>query len=184
MKKIAIIGTHGVGKTTLAYKLAAYYKSEGQNVKIINELARECPFPLNDSMDLHTTLWILHSHIAKELNAIAQKYEIIVSDRSAIDSIIYARCLLPNDLMSANFRMAQDLARNWMKSYDKIYWIRPDKNKSKISKDGVRSIDYEFQKKIDKEFEYYMDDLFFEDVQSLTTSQIFKKNIMEICFTT
>lgn len=46
--KIAIVGTHGIGKTTLAYQIACEAKKKGKNATVINEIARRCPFPLND----------------------------------------------------------------------------------------------------------------------------------------
>ena len=41
--KIAFIGTHGVGKTTLCYELAAALKREGVHVDIVKEVARLSP---------------------------------------------------------------------------------------------------------------------------------------------
>ena len=51
--KLAFIGTHGVGKTTLCYDLAAALKKQGVNVDIVKEVARLSPLPINrqTSMD-------------------------------------------------------------------------------------------------------------------------------------
>ena len=45
--KIAFIGTHGVGKTTLCYDLAAALKKRDLTVELVREVARECPLPIN-----------------------------------------------------------------------------------------------------------------------------------------
>ena len=45
--KIAFIGTHGVGKTTLCYDLAALLKRQGLNVDVVKEVARLSPLPIN-----------------------------------------------------------------------------------------------------------------------------------------
>ena len=43
--KVAFIGTHGVGKTTLCYDLAALLKRRDLNVDVVKEVARlsRCP---------------------------------------------------------------------------------------------------------------------------------------------
>ena len=44
--KVAFIGSHGVGKTTLSYDLAAQLKRRGANVDIVKEVARLSPLPI------------------------------------------------------------------------------------------------------------------------------------------
>ena len=43
--KVAFIGTHGVGKTTLCYDLAALLKRQDVDVDIVKEVARLSPLP-------------------------------------------------------------------------------------------------------------------------------------------
>ena len=45
--KIAFIGTHGVGKTTLCFELAALLKKRDRVVEMVREVARFCPLPIN-----------------------------------------------------------------------------------------------------------------------------------------
>ena len=40
--KVAFIGTHGVGKTTLCYGLAARLKRRDVAVEVVHEVARRC----------------------------------------------------------------------------------------------------------------------------------------------
>ena len=40
--KVAFIGTHGVGKTTLCFDLAARMKRLDLSVDIVKEVARQC----------------------------------------------------------------------------------------------------------------------------------------------
>ena len=39
--KLALIGTHGVGKTTLAYEICSLLKKADQNVELVTEVARK-----------------------------------------------------------------------------------------------------------------------------------------------
>ncbi|MGC1292445.1 MAG: hypothetical protein WA855_14295, partial [Candidatus Acidiferrales bacterium] len=67
--KLALIGTHGVGKTTIAYEVCSLVKRAGQNVELVSEVARRSPFPVNAGTTLEEQLWILHTQIAAELEA-------------------------------------------------------------------------------------------------------------------
>ena len=86
--KLALIGTHGVGKTTLAYDVCALLKKQGQNVELVTEVARRCPFPVNEGTTLEAQLWILHTQIADELAA-AQRAQTVICDRSVLDNYCY-----------------------------------------------------------------------------------------------
>ncbi len=164
--KIAIIGTHGSGKTTLSYQLAAYYKGLGKSVKIIQEVARSCPFPINEKMTSQAALWIYLEHCKKELEA--SKFNIIIGDRSMYDSFVYAEYFdITNDLVKKYSKIAFDELEN----YHKIIFVRPD---LAIHKDGMRSVDEEFQKSIDEIFEKKLVN---KDVVEIKSSTIFKEKL-------
>ena len=50
--KIAFLGTHGVGKTTLCFDLASRLKRLDMSVDIVKEVARSCPLPINQDTTL------------------------------------------------------------------------------------------------------------------------------------
>jgi thymidylate kinase len=163
-KIIAITGTHGTGKTTLTFALAMHYKHQGANVKIIQEVARSCPFPLNDKMTRETALWIYHEHSKKELEA-RKDHDIVICDRTAFDSFVYAESL---GIMF--FEYAETQAKDHLYSYDKLFFIRPD---IPLIEDGIRSNDVEFQMKVDKLFEERLYDF---DYIEMKSSAIFDKD--------
>jgi nicotinamide riboside kinase len=153
MEKICCIGTHGTGKTTLTYQLAAYFKTKGQNVKVVNETARSCPFPINLQFNAHGAMWIIHSLIKKELEAICRHATLVISDRAPIDTLMYAQatgCVVGQQMKNL-FKLAED----WMDTYDKIYYIRP--GESLAIPDGVRSTDENFRKKVEDNFDDWME---------------------------
>ena len=152
--KIAIMGTHGVGKTTLAYALAAKYKIEGKNVKLINETARTCPFDLNENFSPEAAQWIYHTHINKELSAMSSS-RMVVCDRSALDSFMYAKAMGMFKVDQINLLYAFYGAQEWMKSYSRIIYLK--KGARPPEDDGTRSTSLEFQKKIENCFDEWVE---------------------------
>lgn len=165
-KLIAITGTHGTGKTTLSFQLAAEYKKLGANVKIIQEVARSCPFPLNEHMTRETALWIYHEHSKKELEA-CRDHDVVICDRTSFDSFVYAESL-DIDLLHG----IKCVAKDHLYDYDQIYFVRP-KISSGIIPDGVRSTNIKFQADIDYIFEKH---LTYATKTVINSSQIFDKD--------
>jgi molybdopterin-guanine dinucleotide biosynthesis protein len=70
--KIAFMGSHRVGKTTLCFDVAARLKRLDMAVDLVKEVARACPLPINKETTLEAQAWILHTQIAEELAATAR----------------------------------------------------------------------------------------------------------------
>ena len=86
--KLALIGTHGVGKTTLAYEICSLLKKADHNVELVTEVVRRTPFPANEGSTVEDQLWILHTQIARELDA-SSRAEHLICDRSVLDNYCY-----------------------------------------------------------------------------------------------
>jgi nicotinamide riboside kinase len=133
--KIAFIGTHGVGKTTLCYGLAARLKRRDVAVEVVHEVARRCPLPINEETSVAAQSWILHSQIAEELVAQA-RYPVVVCDRSVLDNYVYL-------LLAAGRQDGPEtLVRHWMQGYDLLVHVPL---LEQPSPDGIRSPDPGFQ---------------------------------------
>lgn len=163
-KLIAITGTHGTGKTTLSFQLAAEYKKLGANVKVIQEVARICPFPINDGMTKQAALWIYHEHSKKQLEA-CRDHDVIICDRTICDSFAYAQYFG----IEIDFLLV-DSAILAFRDYDKLYFVKPD---IPLSGDGIRSKDLHFQKGIDEILEGWIKP--FVHTKTLS-SEIFNKD--------
>lgn len=149
-QKICIMGTHGCGKSTLSYMMASNHKKEGSNVKIVQEVARTCPYSLNEGMTHWGCLWIYHEHMKKELDAM-KDHEVVICDRSVMDSFIYAKvkgCF--HDWME----VFEAGAYEWMKTYNRIIYVTPG-SKEPIQ-DGTRSVDKKFQIDVKNEFDKWL----------------------------
>jgi nicotinamide riboside kinase len=140
--KFAFIGTHGVGKTTLCFELAALLKKRDRIVEMVHEVARFCPLPINRETTLDAQSWILHTEIASELAA-QHKAEIVICDRSVLDNYCYM-------LQAGKAPMLEPLVKWWTDSYQlliKVPIVAPP------GFDGLRDTNMAFQRKIDDTIE-------------------------------
>lgn len=154
--KLALIGTHGVGKTTLAYEICSRMKKAGENVELVAEVARRSPFPVNAATTLEGQLWILHAQIAAELDASRNAVN-VVCDRSVLDNYCY--------LVNKFGRQPQLEAwlAWWMQTYDLLAGVPP--LAQEIQPDGFRSEDRAFQRRIHELLNELLDDSAFASVQ-------------------
>ncbi len=141
--KIAFIGTHGVGKTTLCYDLAASLKRRDVSVELVREVARDCPLPINRETTIRAQAWILHTQIAWELQA-EEKAEAVVCDRAVIDNFCYLKRAATGDPAE---KVLESLVRAWMPSYGLLVKV-PIVGDPRF--DGVRDTDVAFQHEIDE----------------------------------
>jgi len=137
--KLALIGTHGVGKTTLAYEICSLLKKANHNVELVTEVARQSPFPVNAATTVEGQLWILHAQIAAELDA-ARRAPNVICDRAALDNY----CYLVNKF-GRQSQLESWLAW-WMNTYSLLVGVPPVE--AGIPSDGFRSEDRAFQLRI------------------------------------
>ncbi len=137
--KIAFIGSHGVGKTTLCFDLASRLKRLDLAVDLVKEVARACPLPINQGTTLEAQAWILHTQIAHEIAA-ASQFEVVICDRSVLDNYAYL-------VHRAGRRPEYDaLVRAWVGTYDGLFKVPV---LEAPSFDGKRDVSGRFQREID-----------------------------------
>ncbi|KPJ96910.1 MAG: hypothetical protein AMS20_17870 [Gemmatimonas sp. SG8_28] len=137
--KIAFIGTHGVGKTTLCFDLASRLKRLDLSVDIVKEVARACPLPINLDTTVDAQAWILHTQIAEEIAA-GTRYEAVICDRSVLDNYAYMVARV------GRRREYDALVKEWVKSYDGLFKVPVHQAPSF---DGTRDLSRSFQLEID-----------------------------------
>lgn len=155
--KLAVIGTHGVGKTTLSLALAAEANKRGRNACHIGEVVRESPFEINENNSAEGAYWIVATQIQRELEASARGYQDIICDRSSADPMIYMS-LVGGEYDGALFSSWYNLALRWLLTYDMIILMKSDDNLD-IKPDGVRSTDRKFRDLVNNGFVKYIERL-------------------------
>ncbi len=146
---IAFSGTHGVGKSTLAYNVAAKLKKNNANVVVVDELARECNLPINKNAGINTQYWIISSQIQRELS-IKDKYDYIISDRSPMDAVCYG-------LILGKFnRECVTFISEYIKTNYKLIFVPNPITFNYHIDDGIRDMDTGFRTQInDKIIDIY-----------------------------
>ena len=138
--KLAFVGSHGVGKTTLCFDLASQLKRLDLGVDLVKEVARRCPLPINEETTLDAQAWILHTQIAEEMAA-AATYEVVVCDRSVLDNYAYL-------VARVGRRPELDpLVGNWIRTYNALFKVPV---LEAPSFDGTRAVSRSFQLEIDE----------------------------------
>ena len=143
---VAYTGTHGVGKTTAAFKKAHELKIQHKKKKIgiLIESTLDCPFSINRNTSSASQLWMFTKHLNNELTLLTL-YDLIVSDRTIFDYIAYTEWSgdksLSYDMLS--------IAKKVMNNYEKIYF-KTIKNNEYLSDDNHRdSNDLSFRESIE-----------------------------------
>lgn len=142
MKKIAIIGTHGTGKTTICHDLVSALKKQDKNAEYLEELARNCPLPINEQTTSAAQEWIIRAQILKEFEAEhVKKAEYLICDRSVFDNYVY-------HLYSAGKSdKVDELVMEHVWTYDHLFKVPI--NPTYLKGDDIRSTGAEFQKGVD-----------------------------------
>jgi nicotinamide riboside kinase len=144
-RKIGVVGTHGVGKTSLCKNLATLF-----DCSMVAEVARTCPLPINQVATAETQWWILKQQIWQEMLTVESGKDVIICDRTTLDQIAYIHDLYMRGVIKmGDRRELMRLATNWIGTYDAFIFVRPDGKPPKD--DGVRDTDPDFQRRIDGE---------------------------------
>jgi hypothetical protein len=138
--KLAFIGSHGVGKTTLCYGLAARLKRRDVVLDIVHEIARRSPLPINRETTAPAQRWILLTQIAEEIVA-AERHPVVLCDRSVLDNYVYLLVAGGPD------EVVEPLVDRWLPSYDLLVKVPI---LAAPPADGVRAADPGFQRAIDE----------------------------------
>lgn len=162
MMKIAIVGVHSSGKTMMVNLLAKELRARGDDVYVVEEAGRDCPYPVGANTTIQAQEWIFHEQMLREIVAHNGSHDYVLCDRSVMDNIIYFKHLLDSTdkydipLVSlhearARFVMLYRIAIEWMETYDVVY--RLPLNIEWLVGDGTEDVDIQFAKDIDVMFD-------------------------------
>ncbi len=148
--KIAIIGTHSTGKTTIIKMLHAQLQRQGIDSVVLPEFSRLCPHPINEGSTREAQAWIQEEQIQQEA-AHSHQNNVLICDRATIDNFAYMHVATQG--MGIRHYEARAVAH--MQSYDAVF--KTYKLPIPAIEDGIRTINDDFRDKIDNWIQYFLD---------------------------
>lgn len=141
--RIAVVGSHGTGKTALAKSLCDLL--ECHYIPDVVREAHEKKFVINEKTPPETQFWILSRQIELERNT----PEPWISDKSLFDNAIYGGFSgLDNEVLNV---IRKIIFSNVY--YDLIFYLPVE---FPLEDDGLRSLSPDFQRRIDEEFRLFL----------------------------
>jgi nicotinamide riboside kinase len=139
--KIAIIGTHGVGKTILTLTIASELRKLNVDADVVCEISRRSPFPINEATTRYGQIWILAAQMQQELEC-SLRSRVVVSDRSLLDNYAYMVRAVGRQLY------LHPLLREWLPTYDALFYV--PMVEEQVVPDSQRAPSAAFRREIDK----------------------------------
>jgi nicotinamide riboside kinase len=138
-RKIAFIGSHGVGKTVITFSLASRLRAMGIDCDVAYENSRSSPFPINEGTTLEGQLWILAAQWKAELEALLRA-GLILCDRSVLDNYAY--------LVRACGRQEwlHPWIARWLETYDALFLVPIPRGR--VIGDAMRATSPKFRREI------------------------------------
>ncbi|MEV4057127.1 ATP-binding protein [Amycolatopsis sp. NPDC049688] len=138
--KVLLSGSFSTGKTTTLDSLKAALERRQVRAVVTVDPARRCPLPLDLHQTADTAHWLLGDLLVQESEAAAQAdIDVVLCDGGPPD-------ILTHTPVHDSTLLA--LARAWQKTYDLVFWARPDGARS-IAADDLRVLDEAYRQRID-----------------------------------
>jgi AAA domain-containing protein len=148
---IAVIGSHGVRKSTAVAGIAAACDRLGLRVATLGEVIRTSPLGHNETATPTAQLWVIATQIAREIESGAG-VDVLVADRSVVDNYAYYRRAAGGDDPFG----VEPLVRRWAAGYACHLRLLAD---VPLVADGFRSPDPAFRAEIETLLELIVPDL-------------------------
>ena len=144
IKKIALVGTHSCGKTTVINDVSDRLMLDGYVFGKGIEVTRACPYKLNKDATFLTQWYVLSKQIEMEAN-LARAYSQMLLDRSVFDVLAYTfRQSKYGMIATEEYLVIKDAVRGWSDwfPYDILIHLEP---LEEVEDDGVRDTDKKYQ---------------------------------------
>ncbi|HQV04701.1 MULTISPECIES: AAA family ATPase [unclassified Novosphingobium] len=144
MLKAIVTGAYSTGKSTLIRALGTELRKDGLTIVELPDLARSCPFPLNEAQTHSASLWLLTTQISREIEASRGTETIMLCDRGVPDILAhYGEHVQYED--DPWFTSVSPLSERWISTYDVVLFSQVDEN-IPIAVDGLRSEDPSYRR--------------------------------------
>ena len=140
--RIGLSGTQSTGKTTLLNVLRS--ESKFKDYQINDEVTRwvkSLGISINEDGSDRSQELIMMKHLWNVI-----MYDKMITDRTALDGLVYSKWLFYNDRISEGvMKKVEESFHKIITFYDKIFFLSPD---FPLEDDGVRSTDEQWREEI------------------------------------
>ncbi len=152
---VALEGSHGTGKSTLAHALVTLYKTRSVNAALVAETARRSPFVETavihgvGGFSMEAELQLFGAHMAEEQLS-ARHHELVICDKTIANIVGYAKLLASEQGRSAKLLASMSgLAGAYSPFYDLVIYMSELYDPAR-TKDPYRPKDRDFQRSADR----------------------------------
>lgn len=164
MIRVAMTGTHGVGKTYITERVAEHFRNEGLRVETVPSITRklrEYGLPINNEDPQQSwKVQILCASLRQFEEKKLPECDLLLSDRMLLDEFVYGKYFYNygsgrNSLLKHSLHVLEEMAKEDLGKWDLSYWKRPHPDYLP-EEDGHRQSDRDFQERVDLEFALFM----------------------------
>lgn len=154
MKRIAITGTHGVGKTSLAQSLTNKFTQLDMKSILNSQIARTLiknGYPLGKEATSESYIQYIISQLQAEQRA--KECDIFISDRTLLDPFAYAivnQEYVHSDVPDDIIKLLESVWQLELSQYD-LYVLVPIEFDMQI--DNIRPVDEEYRKRVESQID-------------------------------
>jgi deoxyadenosine/deoxycytidine kinase len=148
--KVALIGTHGTGKTTLMNRVLTDYRKFDKMSDAFSDAGAMFKDKLLEILDKNNLQLYFY---ARHLYRVSINDDFI-SDRSVLDALCYAKYEnRKGNLSNTMMNFLEDKSFELLNQYDYLFWLRPE---FELVGEDKRPVDKEYQLAIDNIFQEYI----------------------------
>lgn len=155
--KIALVGAHGSGKSTIITEVYSKLKKKDISVNLSPEVARSSIFLAANEKNAKMQMDLFGRQISIEMTY-SRNCDILLCDRSLFDILMYTRLFFPEDEEAISFAKSMaSFCEVYKFTYDDIFVTTKLYLPSSV-KDDIRPSDKQLQKKADKKLRETLDE--------------------------
>jgi hypothetical protein len=143
LPKVLVTGAFSTGKSTLVGGLASNLRRR-YSVAVVPDVARQCPFALNDAQEEEGTLWLLTKQISNELEISLQRPDVLLCDRGIPDIVAHLEEARTRSAAGVRPDLLKPFLIDWCKTYELVFVSKIDSRIPTV-RDRIRVPDHEFR---------------------------------------
>lgn len=155
--KIAIVGAHGSGKSTIISSVYSQLKKNNSRVFVAPEVARSSLFLAANEKTPKMQMDLFGRQISSEMTN-SRNCDLLLCDRSVFDILMYTRLFFEDNKEAIMYSKSMSLfCKDYASTYDHVFLTSKHYSPNSV-KDDIRPEDENLQKEADEKLKYILDE--------------------------